>query len=513
MKNTNKFNEKITYDFNTNINKNTNNINNNNYALENNGILNNSSENNYITKIYTVTRIIPEGTQKGILIIYSNNIIKFKPVINNYKNKSLEIKLSKFHYIIKYRYLFRYKAINIFLFQSQRSKIFDFETEQEFTEFYDFCYLNCKNLDKNIEDIDHYTNLWKFGSITNYDYILYLNTLASRSFSDLSQYPIFPWVISNYEDVDEFDISDPKNYRDLSKPIGAVSQYKLDRFLENYNEMKKNQPNDKPCIYGDHYSIPSHVVYYLVRAQPLYQMKLKSGSMGPPDRLFNSMKDCWNYIFSINNDVKELIPEFYGSNGDFLLNIHNLNLGETTSKKSVDDVILPKWAKSPLHFVNICRSAFESKHVSSNINHWIDLIFGYKQKDDCAIAANNLFYYMSYESALEKNCDKNFEFENDFKKQAFFTQISEYGQIPRCLFSKPHPVKKSYSLYNLNNFLGGNPEEEILIKIEMLKNENKKLEENCQKLEREKIAEKESLIKNHNEIEMERQEKIKNLKM
>ena len=47
----------------------------------------------------------------------------------------------------------------------------------------------------------------------------------------------------------------------------------------------------------------------------------------------------------------------------------------------------------------------------------------------------------------------------------------------------------------------------------MLKNENKKLEENCQKLEREKIAEKESLIKNHNEIEMERQEKIKNLKM
>ena len=35
---------------------------------------------------------------------------------------------------------------------------------------------------------------WEFGRISNFEYIMILNNLAGRTYTDLSQYPIFPWV-------------------------------------------------------------------------------------------------------------------------------------------------------------------------------------------------------------------------------------------------------------------------------------------------------------------------------
>ena len=37
-----------------------------------------------------------------------------------------------------------------------------------------------------------------------------------RTYNDLNQYPVFPWVLTNYE-TKELDLSLPSNYRDLSK--------------------------------------------------------------------------------------------------------------------------------------------------------------------------------------------------------------------------------------------------------------------------------------------------------
>ena len=33
---------------------------------------------------------------------------------------------------------------------------------------------------------------WQNGSVSNFDYLMYLNSLADRSFNDLAQYPVFP---------------------------------------------------------------------------------------------------------------------------------------------------------------------------------------------------------------------------------------------------------------------------------------------------------------------------------
>ncbi len=59
------------------------------------------------------------------------------------------------------------------------------------------------------------------------------------------------------------------------------------------------------------------------------------------------------------------------------------------NEKKVDNVKLPKWAKNAQEFLEINRKALESDYVSNNLNHWIDLIFGYKQRGPQAIDANN----------------------------------------------------------------------------------------------------------------------------
>jgi factor associated with neutral sphingomyelinase activation len=94
-------------------------------------------------------------------------------------------------------------------------------------------------------------------------------------------------------------------------------------------------------------------------------------------------------------DFKELIPEFYATEmrGDFLKNTMKINFGQRHDGTPVNHVALPPWAQnSPERFVNILREALESDYVSQNINHWIDLIFGYKQKGDEALKADNCEY-------------------------------------------------------------------------------------------------------------------------
>ena len=46
-----------------------------------------------------------------------------------------------------------------------------------------------------------------------------LNTIAGRSYNDLSQYPVFPWVVADWTSPC-LNLEDPRTFRDLSKPIG-----------------------------------------------------------------------------------------------------------------------------------------------------------------------------------------------------------------------------------------------------------------------------------------------------
>jgi hypothetical protein len=66
------------------------------------------------------------------------------------------------------------------------------------------------------------------------------------------------------------------------------------------------------------------------------------------------------------------------------------------------------------------------------INHWIDLIFGYKQKGKEAEENFNLFYYLTYENSV--NLD---DIEDEVSKTSAEAQIIHFGQTPCQLFDKP----------------------------------------------------------------------------
>jgi factor associated with neutral sphingomyelinase activation len=231
--------------------------------------------------------------------------------------------------------------------------------------------------------IEKYTKQWIEGQMSNYEYLIALNSAANRTRNDMSQYPVFPWVLTNYES-DFLDLTDPKNYRNLSKPMGALNPTRLKTFKERYMHM----PEPK-FLYGTHYSNPGYVIGYLIRQYPHYMLKLHGGKFDHPDRLFYSIAIDWDVCYNNPGSLKELIPEFFEENPDFLLNLLDIDLGTTNKLEKINHVKLPPWASDAVDFLRKNRDALESQYVSNNLHLWIDLIFGYKQRGQQAIDSNN----------------------------------------------------------------------------------------------------------------------------
>jgi hypothetical protein len=70
--------------------------------------------------------------------------------------------------------------------------------------------------------IEHQDSLkkWMNYEMTTFDYLMELNTIASRSFSDLTQYPVFPWTLKKFDD-NKCNINEEENIRNLALPMGA----------------------------------------------------------------------------------------------------------------------------------------------------------------------------------------------------------------------------------------------------------------------------------------------------
>ncbi|OXB66730.1 hypothetical protein ASZ78_005705 [Callipepla squamata] len=301
---------------------------------------------------------------------------------------------------------------------------------------------------------ESYMLQWQRGHISNYQYLLHLNNLADRSCNDLSQYPVFPWIIADYCSS-ELDLTKPETFRDLSKPIGALNKERLERLLEvNYSESfvvvkilestdmisiittRYEEMAEPKFMYGSHYSSPGYVLFYLVRVAPEYMLCLQNGKFDHADRMFNSVAETWKNCLDGATDFKELIPEFYENDTSFLVNSLKLDLGKRQGGKTVEDVELPPWASGPDDFLRKSREALESQYVSEHLHEWIDLVFGCKQKGSKAVAACNVFHPLTYEGGVDLNSimDPN-------EKVALLTQILEFGQTPKQLFTIPHPQR------------------------------------------------------------------------
>uniref|UniRef100_A0A671K7B9 Neurobeachin-like protein 2 n=1 Tax=Sinocyclocheilus anshuiensis TaxID=1608454 RepID=A0A671K7B9_9TELE len=283
------------------------------------------------------------------------------------------------------------------------------------------------------------TQKWVNREISNFDYLMQLNTIAGRTYNDLAQYPVFPWILSDYTS-EELDLSDPRVFRDLSKPVAVLNERNAKAVREKYESFEDPTGTIDRFHYGTHYSNAAGVMHYLIRVEPFTSLhiQLQSGRFDCADRQFHSIPATWQTLMDNPNDVKELIPEFFYF-PEFLENQNGFDLGRLQiSKERVNDVILPKWAKSPEDFIYKHRKALESEYVSAHLHEWIDLIFGYKQRGPAAVEALNVFYYCTYEGAVDLDA-----ITDEKEMKALEGMISNFGQTPCQLLKEPHPVRLS----------------------------------------------------------------------
>jgi Beige/BEACH domain/PH domain associated with Beige/BEACH/WD domain, G-beta repeat len=290
-----------------------------------------------------------------------------------------------------------------------------------------------------------FTKRWQAGQVSNFEYLMALNTLAGRTLNDITQYPVFPWVLQDYESS-VLDLSNPRVYRDLSKPMGALGASRAAQFVERYTSVVESaqesgeEPDPPAFHYGTHYSCAGYVLYYLLRLEPFTQMavSLQGGRFDRADRLFRDVRSSWESASSENlQDVRELTPEFFYL-PDFLVNANNFDFGVTQRGAVVHHVDLPPWARGdPREFVRVQRRALESVYVSTHLSSWVDLIFGCKQRGPEAVAAQNVFVHLTYEGEVDLDA-----IDDPMLREATIAQIHNFGQTPTRLFKKAHPRRE-----------------------------------------------------------------------
>ncbi|XP_042508929.1 BEACH domain-containing protein B-like isoform X1 [Macadamia integrifolia] len=360
--------------------------------------------------------------------------------------------VSKIKAVYWTRYLLRHSAIEVFFNDSSAPIFFNFATTKVAKDVGTLI-VSCRNeslfpkgsaKDRSgvISFVDRRVAValaetaresWRRRDISNFEYLMILNTLAGRSYNDLTQYPVFPWVLADYSS-EKLDFNKSSTFRDLSKPVGALDSKRFEVFEDRYRNFC--DPDIPSFYYGSHYSSMGMVLFYLLRLEPFTTLhrNLQGGKFDHADRLFQSIEGTYRNCLSNTSDVKELIPEFFYM-PEFLVNSNSYHLGVKQDGEPIADVCLPPWAKgSHEEFINKNREALESEYVSSNLHHWIDLVFGYKQRGKPAVEAANVFYYLTYEGAVDLDT-----MEDELQRSAIEDQIANFGQTPIQIFRKKHP--------------------------------------------------------------------------
>lgn len=394
-------------------------------------------------------RVTPFASAKGRLTL-SSGAIYFQPFVNSPAQAgsggdgTLRQPWPTLHYCLKRRHISRGQAERCetlgllygyeLYFSQRKSLLVVFDTDQEAEEFMRTLTERARPPNLSETTAEALQQEWCRGKLSNFDYLVGLNLVCGRSFNDLAQYPVMPWVIADYTSS-TLDLTDPATFRDLSKPVGALTPERLAVFRQRHE--------DEGWMYGSHYSSPSTVMLFLLRRTPDAFLHLQSGRFGAPDRLFHSVEASWRSSLESHTDVKELVPDFYNTSeevGEFLVNSEALALGTTQDGSRVDNVALPPWASDSRDFVAQCRAALESPIVTASLPKWIDLLFGCALpfQSSEALAAANIFYPITYEDNLVQLLQN----EDDERMLAsHLLQAYEFGRCPSQAFTEPHPER------------------------------------------------------------------------
>lgn len=272
--------------------------------------------------------------------------------------------------------------------------------------------------------ISEATQQWRAGSLSNFDYLMILNHHAGRSSGDPNNHPIFPWVM-------DFTRSNG-GFRDLTKSKHRLSKgdEQLDfTYLSAQEELRRAPEQDTlvPHHIGD---ISSDVTFYvyLARRTPKEVLCSRVRPRWVPEEYPASLEKM--YIWTPD----ECIPEFFTDPALFK-SIH----------PDLHDLALPAWCQTPEELIATHRRVLEGDHVSSNLHHWIDLVFGYKLSGSDAIKAKNVYLSLVDKHKNPTNCGIVQLFKSSHPKRI------QKSSTPYTLFEWETYLNKS-SLMNVTSF-------------------------------------------------------------
>ena len=231
---------------------------------------------------------------KKYLYFISNNDIKSKykkdikylfcSLIDDIKSidKIILIKLKDIQEIIKRNYIYDYRAFEIFL-QNGKSYYFNLYSKEYVNIFFEEIeklkdeentnFNLIKEPVKYFKDNKYYEDWLK--NITNtYQYLLYVNKFASRSYNDINQYPIFPWIFLESKHGSHKDKETLPKFRELSYPICVKNVDDIKDAMTFFDANKDENPNF-PFHYRLHYSTSGYLISYLVRLSPFTEEQIQ----------------------------------------------------------------------------------------------------------------------------------------------------------------------------------------------------------------------------------------------
>lgn len=382
--------------------------------------------------IFTSNAVYVTGiSDKSGIIAVSENQIRFYGKLNTSSPhiNIIPIDIEAIRSIRRSKYLHQSTGITI-EDCDQNLYIFSFGTQKIRDCFIDSLHIDDKVVNNDLDELKYYTQKWVDGSLSTFHYIFMLNIFSGRNWTDHTQIPIFPWIMTDFDSIQSDTI------RNFKYPIYAQNQLQKESCRAKYEESDQS------------YLIPYHQSeyisnigsnYYLFRLEPFttehYAIHKK---MDNPDRMF--------FRFRTNSMHSELVPEVFFM-PEILKNFNNLIIEKTSNDLDISDVELPSWAKNnPRKFVSVIRKILEGDTVSSKIHEWFDLVWGLPRNGNLAIERYNVFPPHVYHFDINMYKNDKYEYEAEIKK------IKDWGYAPPQLFFDWHPRRNPQTglKYHLN---------------------------------------------------------------
>ena len=408
--------------------------------------------------------------------------------IKRFKRKKVIIILfDEIEEILERRFLLMWQSIEIIL-KNGKSYFFNFLTKEQNTFILDIFKQNKKTKNKIrtkeyfLQNIKKLTKEWQDEQLTTYEYLLFLNKYASRTYNDINQYPIFPWIITKYTSDNDLKDNIPQ-LRNFKFPMASQNEESRKIAINRYEDEEQNKYSF-PIHYGTHYSTSSYVYFYLMRQEPFTTLliKLQGYKQEHPDRMFYSIIDTL-LILESGHDNRECIPDIFSKIEQFI-NLNCVNFGEKNSGIIVDDfnIYISNYNKKSdgkelLNYNNYSISDYvnfiiqeniylNSRKIAYEIIQWFDLVFGVRQfPEKNRKESLNIFNEESYEQRtnlsqmLEDLINKSSNFIDIISQVGSkIDLIISFGQTPSQIFKNKHStfkVKKIKEKEENEDFDGG----------------------------------------------------------